>query len=165
MTTNGDNNRLLKEVLETIDSGGELSRRGFVKITLGAMAGLHTLGVLWGRAGAEPLIILDNAEGLVIGDPTKCVGCRRCELACTEFNDGKAAPAMARIKVGRNLNFGPQETAWWFRISASSVHIQCPVPMPAPRMRLLSLPALGPGWWTKAGASVAKCVGELARGE
>ena len=29
-------------------------------------------------------------------------------LACTEFNEGKANPAMARIQVGRNLLFGPQ---------------------------------------------------------
>ena len=45
----------------------------------------------------------------------KCVGCGRCELACTEFNDGKAAPTLSRIKVDRNLNFGPEDVFGWRR--------------------------------------------------
>jgi Fe-S-cluster-containing dehydrogenase component len=49
---------------------------------------------------------LAKATGMVIGDSTRCTGCRRCEIACTSFNDGKVQPALSRIKVGRNLNFG-----------------------------------------------------------
>jgi len=41
------------------------------------------------------LIIMDRAEDLVIADSTGSVGCRRCELACTGFNEGKAASTMA----------------------------------------------------------------------
>ena len=26
----------------------------------------------------------------LISDPSRCAGCQRCELACTEFNDGRA---------------------------------------------------------------------------
>jgi Fe-S-cluster-containing dehydrogenase component len=55
----------------------------------------------------QPLIIMEKAKGMIVADPVLCVGCGRCELACTEFNDGKAAPKLSRIKIDRNLNFGP----------------------------------------------------------
>lgn len=100
-----------------------ISRREFLKA-----GGIGTFGILIpqiicvpiaaaatqanGEAAAPVLAPLQppeaNAKGMVIAEPTRCTGCRRCELACTEFNDGKAQPAIARIKVGRNLNFGPQ---------------------------------------------------------
>ncbi len=98
---------LLKQALASIGWNQGCSRRGFLKGAVGTVAGLaawHT----WGPAGgASPLVIVENANSLIIGDPTKCVGCGRCELACTEFNDGKAAPSMARIQVTRNIHFGP----------------------------------------------------------
>jgi len=56
----------------------------------------------------EGQILAANAKILVATFPSRCVGCRRCELACTEFNEGKANPVLARIQVGRNLLFGPQ---------------------------------------------------------
>ena len=57
--------------------------------------------------GAVRTINVDNALGMVIGLPNRCVGCRRCELACTEYNEGFSQPTMARINVRRNFNFGP----------------------------------------------------------
>jgi Fe-S-cluster-containing dehydrogenase component len=82
------------------------SRREFLLISGVTVVGISALGA---KAGKKiPLIIMDKAEGLVIGDPTKCVGCRRCELACTEFNDGKAWPELSRIKITRNLAYGPK---------------------------------------------------------
>jgi Fe-S-cluster-containing hydrogenase component 2 len=90
--------------------------------------------------GAEqaPLVIMDQAKGLIIADPTKCVGCRRCELACSEFNDGKASPTIARIKVSRNLNFGPKglytdrrgSGTWGNGLVIQDVCKQCPHPVP-----------------------------------
>jgi Fe-S-cluster-containing dehydrogenase component len=65
------------------------------------------------QGSVKPLIIMEKAQGLVVAEAEKCVGCGRCELACTEFNDGKAAPALARIKVDRNLNFGPGGIQPW----------------------------------------------------
>ena len=91
-----------------------MSRRNLLKLL-----GLGGLGVAGGYALATPFaveveaesgerqIYVANAEGIVIAQPTRCVGCRRCELACTEFNEGKAQPSIARIKVGRNYLFGP----------------------------------------------------------
>src|SRR5208283_6014720 len=90
-----------REVLERtrnyLDGNHLFSRREFLLVS-GVMVVAVSALEAWG-AKETPLIIMDQAKGLVIADPTKCVGCRRCELACTEFNDGKASPTIARIKV------------------------------------------------------------------
>jgi Fe-S-cluster-containing dehydrogenase component len=97
----------LAEAVSSVFGDPSLSRRRFLLIggisVIGMSAVAHGLS-----AAAEPVLYTEQANGLVIGDPTKCVGCRRCELACTEFNDGKAAPSIARVKVARNLAFGPK---------------------------------------------------------
>ena len=69
-----------------------LSRRGFIKVTSCAALGLATLQASEALATmkASPLVIMEKAAGMIVGDPTLCVCCQRCELACTEFNDGKA---------------------------------------------------------------------------
>jgi Fe-S-cluster-containing dehydrogenase component len=81
---------------------------------------------------------MEQAQGIVVADPMKCVGCGRCELACTEFNDGKAAPALSRIKVDRNLNFGPEGVLAWREgqgnwgdgLVLQDLCKQCPHPVP-----------------------------------
>lgn len=85
-----------------------LTRRRFLQVGGVSVVALSALGPWLAAEAAPPVLVLPQAKGLVLADPTKCVGCRRCELACTEFNDGKAAPSMARIKVARNMNFGPR---------------------------------------------------------
>lgn len=115
-----------------------LSRRRFLKLSGISIIGVSALGPLLARGAGQPLIIVDQAEGLVIADPTKCVGCRRCELACTEYNDGKAKPSMARVKVARNMNFGPKGTYtgasgqgnWGGGLIAQDLCKQCPHPVP-----------------------------------
>jgi Fe-S-cluster-containing dehydrogenase component len=81
-------------------------RRGFIKASGCVLFGLVAL-----RAselfGGQAFVVTSQATGLIIGVPGLCVGCQRCELACTEYNDGKADPALARIKIARNLKFGP----------------------------------------------------------
>ena len=78
-------NESLERTLNSISLNHPFSRRGFLLISGAAIIGFSAL-----RARGEhetPLIIMDQAKGLVIADPTRCVACRRCELACTEFND------------------------------------------------------------------------------
>ena len=117
-----------------------IERRGFLKVAGGvgtALVGsLCFVGTL--RAG-EGILGFDNAKGMVIGDPTRCVGCRRCEIACTEFKDGKTQPAISRIKVGRNYMFGPKgvqrgiwrgEGRFGNHRSIQDTCLQCPHPVP-----------------------------------
>ena len=114
------------------------SRRRILKMGGISIIGISTLGPALARGATKPLIVMDKAEGMVIADPLRCVGCGRCELACTEFNDGKAAPKIARIKIDRNLAFGPEgELAWregrgnWGDgVVVQDLCKQCPHPVP-----------------------------------
>jgi len=115
-----------------------LYRRRFLLLWGGAVTGLAAMSI--GRAwGADaPVVIVVNARGLLLADPTRCVGCQRCELACTEFNDGRAQPSVARIKVDRNLNFGPggpgdvrgTQGSWGIGLFQPDTCRQCPHPVP-----------------------------------
>ena len=90
-----------------------VTRRQFLKGTGAVGLGVTTFYLVGftssgSAAQDEPRqIFVANALGMIIAEPSRCVGCRRCELACTEFNDGKSQPAISRIKVGRNYNLGP----------------------------------------------------------
>ena len=128
----------IEEAAKVSGFEAELSRRGFLKLSVCALSGLALLGL--GDAFGEnaPLVILDNATGCLLADPTRCVGCQRCELACTEFNDGRAQPSLARIKIARAINFGPTGPTggtamhgdWGDGLVVQGVCRQCPHPVP-----------------------------------
>ena len=123
------------------------TRREFLKVAgLGAL-GTATLYLL-GCGGpneaisASPVkrqVYAANAQGMIIGNPARCVGCRRCELACTEFNEGKSQPSIARVNVRRNWGFGPRgvQLGYWrgegrfgnHRVIQDTCR-QCPHPVP-----------------------------------
>jgi Fe-S-cluster-containing dehydrogenase component len=113
-------------------------RRQFLKISGVSIIGMSVLGPALAGGTTKPLIIMEQAQGIVVADPMTCVGCGRCELACTEFNDGKAAPALSRIKVDRNLNFGSKavfagrqgEGNWGNGLVVQDLCKQCPHPVP-----------------------------------
>jgi Fe-S-cluster-containing dehydrogenase component len=93
-------------IIERLGLPAEANRRGFLLSAL-AVTGVTAALDRSPKSAKTPFVILENAAGILITDSTRCVGCRRCELACTEFLDGRAMPALARIKVARNYNFGP----------------------------------------------------------
>ena len=99
----------LNDILEKLSLPQDLTRRGFLKAA-SAAAALGLLNDARAKTGVRPYVILETAKGLIIADPNLCVACHRCELACTEFNDGKATPRLARIKITRNVMFGPSGT-------------------------------------------------------
>jgi Fe-S-cluster-containing dehydrogenase component len=126
-----------------------LSRRDFLK-----GAGLAGLGVasiylvgcneLPAAVAVAPTptkrqVYVPKALMMIVGDPTRCVGCRRCEAACTTFNEGKVQPALARVKINRNYNFGPDGIQPGF-MSSQGIYgngriiqdtcRQCPHPVP-----------------------------------
>lgn len=128
----------IHEAAEAVGLGKPLSRRGFLLFTACAVTSLAALGLNEAFGADPPLVILDNAQGIILADPSRCVGCQRCELACVEFNDGRAQPSLARIKVARSLNFGPQgpvggpgmQGAFGNGLVAQGVCRQCPHPVP-----------------------------------
>jgi Fe-S-cluster-containing dehydrogenase component len=129
---------ILEGVVRSLKLDGTVTRRRFLQWSGVSIVGVSALSPLLARSASKPLIIMDQAEGLVIADPTKCVACRRCELACTEFNDGKAKPSMARVKIARNMNFGPKgafqgqygQGNWGNGLITQDACKQCPHPVP-----------------------------------
>lgn len=121
---------------------GKVSRRNFMKITgftgAGVLAGTVFGGVPSLSALTGTLPIVSDANGVLIHDVSRCVACRRCELACSEFNDGAASSYLARVKVGRNLSWGGGAASGMinltgkdgnFRVQADTCK-QCPHPVP-----------------------------------
>ncbi|HUL20845.1 MAG TPA: 4Fe-4S dicluster domain-containing protein [Thermodesulfobacteriota bacterium] len=139
MSQEYEKNETLERIIEFAGLNHPYSRRDFLKLSGVTVIGISAIGAAGAKSGKKmPLIIMDQAEGIVIADPTKCVGCRRCELACTEFNDGKASPAISRIKVSRNLNFGVKGVSdgqrgqgnWGNGLVIQDLCKQCPHPVP-----------------------------------
>lgn len=83
-------------------------RRRFLELSVASAVSVSALGSLAATLGGAPFVILENATGMLVVDSTRCTGCGRCELACTEFNDGRAQPSLARVRVSRNYSFGPR---------------------------------------------------------
>ncbi|MBM3301605.1 MAG: 4Fe-4S ferredoxin, partial [Deltaproteobacteria bacterium] len=83
MTRESEKADFIERALSFINWSHPFSRREFILITGSIFVGISALEAK--DAEESPLIIMDQANGLVMADPTKCVGCRRCELACTEF--------------------------------------------------------------------------------
>ncbi|MCX8023083.1 MAG: 4Fe-4S dicluster domain-containing protein [Syntrophorhabdaceae bacterium] len=138
MDTQKDGYETTEKGLGSLLEARFMSRRDFLKLSGISVIALTALNPFIARGGAGPLIIMEQAKGLVISEPTRCVGCRRCELACTEYNDGKAKPSIARIKVGRNMNFGPKglyasqngQGNWGNGLIIQDLCKQCPHPVP-----------------------------------
>jgi Fe-S-cluster-containing dehydrogenase component len=126
---------IIDRIVEHLQLHSVSTRRGFLRSTMGVAVALPIFTALGPNA---PLIALDHAEGLVVADTTRCVGCGRCELACTEFTEGKAQPSIASIKVARNYDFGPRGQQAGgramgefgnFRVVQDTC-LQCPPPAP-----------------------------------
>lgn len=126
----------LKEVLQGLELPEDITRRGFLKATSAAAV----IGMMQSESAnaARPYIILESAQGLILGDPNLCVNCQRCELVCTEFNEGKSDPKLCRIKIGRNVPFGQDGNSripavagmWGNGIVTQDTCRQCPHPVP-----------------------------------
>lgn len=129
---------LIHEAAIAVGLGEPLSRRGFLMFSACAVTSLAALGLSPALGANPPLVILDNAKGMILADPTRCVGCQRCELACVEYNDGKAQPSQARLKIARAVNFGlngptggpNMQGAWGNGLVVQGVCRQCPHPVP-----------------------------------
>lgn len=90
------------------DKKKKVTRRDFLKIAgggVGGAAATYALMRLFG--GGRQVRVWETASGAIIHYPNLCTGCRRCETNCTITNDGKAHAYISRVKINRNLNYGP----------------------------------------------------------
>jgi Fe-S-cluster-containing dehydrogenase component len=134
-----DDERHRPPVADSNDLNTTTTRRIFLKTTLGSLASFSAVVSWAGLSDPTAVVIIDNSEGILIADTTRCVGCHRCELACTEYHEGRAQPTLARIKVSRNYNFGPRGQRAGVRRSmgefgnfrlVQDTCLQCPHPVP-----------------------------------
>ena len=101
----------LKDLMSKVNLPHDITRRGFLEVA-SVTATLAAMNQVRAQTGTRPYIILQAPEGLIVGDPSLCVDCQRCEMACTEYNDGKNDPVLARIKIGRNIWYGPGNSGY-----------------------------------------------------
>lgn len=133
----GDRTDALDRIAAALDLPPD--RRTFLRVTFASAVSVSALGSVAGALAGAPFVILENADGMLVVDTTRCTGCGRCELACTEFNDGRAQPSLARVKVSRNYSFGPRGQQAGvgrgmgeygnFRVVTDTC-LQCPHPVP-----------------------------------
>ena len=157
----------LQDFLSKLSLPQDFTRRGFLKAT-SVMAAIGMMNQARAASGVRPYIVLETAKGILICDPNLCVACHRCELACTEFNEGKADPRLARIKITRNVMFGHAGTrlvpASSFRTPAASAPIRRRAPTPVRRAPSWSTRRRVPAASTRKSASAATSAKRPARG-
>lgn len=147
----------------------KVTRRDFLKST--GMGALGVTALTWlfpgcSGEGANEVALFETASGVIIHESARCTGCLLCETSCSVVNDNKASQTTARVKVSRNLAYGPDgvDPIWWknpgemgnFKLVAETCR-QCEKPACA-----LACPAGAIYMDEKARARVvdtAKCVG------
>jgi Fe-S-cluster-containing dehydrogenase component len=118
-----------------------VTRRDF-NVTMG-VAGLGAVAFQMGCASDSKdetprQVYVANAKGMIVADSAYCVGCRRCETACTGYNLGKAQPSVSNVKVNRNLLYGVNGVSDGLRVDGLYGNFrvvqdtcrQCPHPVP-----------------------------------
>ena len=145
------------------------TRRQFLKTAGvgGASLALFSAAGTSAVQSAAPAWVAD-AKTMVVQDASRCIGCRRCEIACSLSHDDKIQLSTARVKVSRYWSFGPngpsqdgwtrgQGTFGDFRLVGDTC-LQCAHPVPC----LSACPKGAIEVSNKTGARVinqAKCVG------
>lgn len=164
----------LKDLMSRVNLPQDITRRSFLQVAT-VTAAFAAMNQSRAQTGAQPYIILETPKGLIVGDPSLCVDCQRCEMACTEFNDGKNDPVLARIRIGRNIWYGPGnpgarplQGVWGDSTSIRTPAVSAPtlslVLMPARRVPSASTPRPAPAMWMKTSASAADSARKPVRG-
>ncbi|MGL4615616.1 MAG: 4Fe-4S dicluster domain-containing protein [Shewanella sp.] len=90
-----------------------ITRRRMLKGSMGIAVGTVYSGTLVSfLTGCDsdsnsPEIVEVIPGGFMVVNPTMCVSCRRCEIACGWNHEGDSSPTLARVKVENNMNYGP----------------------------------------------------------
>src|SRR6185369_4577004 len=81
-------------------SGQDVSRRNFLKqagaaVAAVAFVGIGAPGVLKGPAFPT----IGEAKGMIAVEPSLCIGCLTCEVACSDVHREAGLSAMPRIRI------------------------------------------------------------------
>ena len=153
----------LKDLMSRVNLPQDITRRGFLQVAT-VTAVFAAMNQARAQTGAQPYIILETPKGLIVGDPSLCVDCQRCEMACTEFNDGKNDPVLARAIRALVPCRASGATAPSIKTRAASALTRSPAPMPARRGPSTSIPRPAPAMWMKTSASAADSARKPVRG-
>jgi len=66
---------ILKPAIRSFSLNLLSSRRQFLRLGGVSIIGISALGPVLARGATKPLIIVEQAQGIVVADPMKCVGC------------------------------------------------------------------------------------------
>lgn len=164
----------LKDLMSRVNLPQDITRRGFLQVAT-VTAAFAAMNQSRAQTGAQPYIILETPKGLIVGDPSLCVDCQRCEMACTEFNDGKNDPfwlVFVSAAIFGTVRATPVHvlcrafgaTALSIRTPAVSAPTLSLVLMPARRVPSASTPRPAPAMWMKTSASAADSARKPVRG-
>lgn len=160
----------LKDLMSRVNLPQDITRRGFLQVAT-VTAAFAAMNQSRAQTGAQPYIILETPKGLIVGDPSLCVDCQRCEMACTEFNTrfwlvfvSAAIFGTVRATPVHVLCRAFGATALSIRTPAVSAPTRSLVLMPARRVLSASTPRPAPAMWMKTSASAADSARKPVRG-
>jgi Fe-S-cluster-containing hydrogenase component 2 len=109
----------------------DLSRRTFLRGTGAAVAGVAVVGFGFAatlKGVAFPSIA--EASGVIMPDPTLCIGCLTCEIQCSQVHKAAGLSSLSRIRVFRrdSVAVNPQVIAQFGDRGRffQNVCVQCP---------------------------------------
>ncbi len=81
----------------------EISRRHFLRQMAAGAAGLAALGAgvgeLVGLGAPTPVPVLALSDGVILPDPSLCIGCLTCEVICSRVHREQGLSAVPRIRI------------------------------------------------------------------
>ena len=94
-----------------LDTG--LTRLEFLRISGKGLAGLTIAPALLSLFGCKQedidsgtVGLISTPKGVLVTQRARCTGCHRCEISCTNYNDGAVGTFFSRIKIHRHYFFG-----------------------------------------------------------
>ncbi|MCZ9099829.1 hypothetical protein OM324_03270 [Escherichia albertii] len=88
-----------------------LTRLEFLRISGKGLAGLTIAPALLSLLGCKQedvdsgtVGLINTPKGVLVTQRARCTGCHRCEISCTNFNDGAVGTFFSRIKIHRNFS-------------------------------------------------------------
>ncbi|HLZ71501.1 MAG TPA: 4Fe-4S dicluster domain-containing protein [Dehalococcoidia bacterium] len=78
----------------------DMDRRAFLKTTGGAVASVALVGLgLVGALKGVAFPSIANASGVIMPDPSLCIGCLTCEVQCSEVHKQAGLSDVPRIRI------------------------------------------------------------------